>query len=123
MGLIYTSDGRPVTDQNPLPVMLSGATLSAMAEADNAPAEVSLPAPPPGQAHYVWGIVAGYSGSAAGRVEVYDGGDLVEAFPVHNVVHDLRVRPMKVAGGLRVVLSASGTLGVVGTVVVRYETR
>lgn len=123
MGIIHTENGYPVRHDNPLPVVLEGPVYSKHASADNDVASVSLPAPPPGQAHYVWGIVAGYTGAATGVVTIQDDGDTVEELPVNGALVDNRTRPLKVVGPLTISLSASGTDGTVGHLVVRYETR
>jgi hypothetical protein len=100
---------------------ISSETISA----DNAAATITLTAPLAGQAHYIYGIQAGFSGAATKLATIKDGLTVVENIVVVNSHNENRVKPLKItdATACEISLAASGGLGVVGYLTVRYETR
>ncbi len=104
---------------------LTGSIQSATITADNLAATITLAVPPVGQAHYLHGISAGFSAAATKLLTVKDGVATKENIIVVNSYNEGRVKPLKItdATALEVSLAASGTLGNIGYLTVRYETR
>jgi hypothetical protein len=100
-----------------------GSVQSSTASADNLAATVTIAAPPVGKAHYLYGLAASFTAAATKLLTVKDGATVKENLVVVDSVNDNRLKALKVTGALEVSLAASGTLGNVGYVTVRYETR
>lgn len=117
----WGSDGKLVDGL--MDVILTGGIQSQAVSADNVASTITIAAPATGKSHYLYGISAGFSAVATKLLTIKDGVTVKENIIVVNAHNDNRAKPLKVDGALEVSLAASGTLGNIGYVTVRYETK